>query len=161
VNAQRRSIEWDTAARLLRLSDRIEVQAMRIIHTDAAPGHTGPVPQAVEAGGWVYVSATFGVDPHTGALPADAAEEADRLLRNLTAVLAAAGAALTDVVRVGVFMRDLQGDRPAFNEIWRRHFGEHRPARAAVEVADFGRQGQHPRYMIEATALLPPGATGG
>jgi 2-iminobutanoate/2-iminopropanoate deaminase len=130
---------------------------MRIIHTDAAPGHTGPVPQAVEAGGWVYVSATFGADPRTGALPADAAEEAEQVLRNLTAVLAAAGATLTDVVRVGVFMRDLQGDRPAFNDAWKRHFGEHRPARAAVEVTDFGRPGQHARYMIEAAALLPGG----
>ena len=134
---------------------------MRIIHTDAAPGHTGPVPQAVTAGGWVYVSATFGADPGTGALPADATEEADQVLRNLTAVLAAAGAELTDVVRVGVFMRDLQGDRPAFNEVWKRHFGEHRPARAAVEVADFGRPGQDARYMVEATALLPPGVSEG
>jgi 2-iminobutanoate/2-iminopropanoate deaminase len=128
---------------------------MRIIRTDAAPGHTGPVPQAVEAGGWVYVSATFGADPETGKLPSDAAEEADQVLVNLTAILAAAGAGLTDVVRVGVYMRNLQLDRPVFNEAWQRHFGSHRPARAAVEVSDFGRPDQGARYMIEATAHLP------
>jgi 2-iminobutanoate/2-iminopropanoate deaminase len=132
-------------------------EPVRIIHTEAAPGHTGPVPQAVQAGGWVYVSATFGTDPQTGALPADAAKEAEQLLANLAAILAAAGAGLADVVRVGVYMRDLQGDRPVFNEVWTRHFGAHRPARAAVQVADFGPPGLSARYMIEATALLPTG----
>jgi 2-iminobutanoate/2-iminopropanoate deaminase len=53
---------------------------VKVIHTDDAPGHTGPVPQAVEADGWVYVSAMFGTDPRTGELPDAAADEADRLL---------------------------------------------------------------------------------
>jgi 2-iminobutanoate/2-iminopropanoate deaminase len=124
------------------------------IQTADAPHHTGPVPQAVESGGWIFVSALFGNDPRTGARPAEAGEEADQLFANLAAILAAAGAGLSDVVRVGIFMRDLQRDRPAFNEAWTRHFGDHRPARAAVEAKDFGRPGEDVRYMVEAQAYL-------
>ncbi len=125
---------------------------MKEIETADAPRHTGPVPQAVEAGGWIFVSALFGTDPQTGRRPHGAGEEADQLFANLTAILAAAGAGLSDVVRVGISMRDLQRDRPAFNEAWTRHFGDHRPARSAVEVKDFGRAGEDVRYMVEAQA---------
>jgi 2-iminobutanoate/2-iminopropanoate deaminase len=125
---------------------------MKIIETAAAPRHTGPVPQAVESGGWIFVSALFGTDPQTGRRPADASDEADQIFANLAAILAAAGASLSDVVRVGIFMRNLQRDRPAFNQAWVRHFGDHRPARSAVEVTDFGRAGESVRYMVEAQA---------
>ena len=126
--------------------------SVEALHTGDAPSHTGPVPQAVSAGGWIYVSALFGVDPATGVIPADAREEADQLFANLAAILGAAGAALTEVVRVGIVMRDLQGDRPVFNEVWKSRFGEHRPARSAIQSPDFGRSGENPRYMIEVTA---------
>lgn len=125
---------------------------MRVIETAAAPGHAGPVPQAVESGGWIFVSALFGIDPQTGRLAAGASEEADQIFANLAAILAAAGAGLPDVVRAGIFMRDLQQDRPAFNEAWVRHFGDHRPARCAVGVNDFGRAGVSARYMVEVVA---------
>ncbi len=125
---------------------------MKVIETVAAPRHTGPVPQAVESGGWIFVSALFGTDPQTGSRPAGAAEEADQIFTNLAAILAAAGASLSDVVRVSIFMRDLQRDRPAFNQTWARRFGDHRPARSAVEVKDFGRPGEGARYMLEAQA---------
>ena len=125
---------------------------MRVIETGEAPSHTGPVPQAVEAGGWIYVSALFGADPRTHEIPADARAEAEQLFTNLTAILAAAGADLTAVVRVGIVMRALQRDRPAFNEVWKRRFGDHRPARSAIESTDFGRAGESPRFMIEVTA---------
>ena len=125
---------------------------MRIIHTPEAPAHTGPVPQAVESGGWIYVSALFGTDPATGQLPGDPHKEAEQLFANLAAILAAAGAELTDVVRVGVFMRQLQRDRPVFNEVWKQQFGEHRPARSAVQAGDFGRPREEVHYMIEVVA---------
>ena len=125
---------------------------MRIIETTDAPSHTGPVPQAVEAGGWIYVSALFGADPAGHAIPADARAEAAQLFDNLTAILAAAGADLTDVVRVGIVMRGLQRDRPVFNQVWAERFGEHRPARSAIESTDFGRPGENARFMIEVTA---------
>jgi 2-iminobutanoate/2-iminopropanoate deaminase len=127
-------------------------RGMRTVETPDAPAHVGPVPQAVQVGGWVFVSALFGTDPRTGEAPAEAREEADLLFRNLTAILAAAGTELGDVVRVGVFMKSLQRDRPVFNEVWVEHFGEHRPARSAVGVNDFGRPGSKARFMIEAIA---------
>jgi len=125
---------------------------VREIETADAPRHTGPVPQAVESNGWIFVSALFGIDPQTGRRPAEAGEEADQLFANLAAILAAAGAGLSDVVRVGIFMRNLQRDRPAFNQAWVRHFGDHRPARSAVGVKDFGRAGEVVRYMVEVQA---------
>ncbi len=126
---------------------------MQIIHTEAAPSHTGPVPQAVEAGGWIYVSALFGADPATHAIPTGARDEAEQVFANLVAILAAAGADLTDVVRVGIVMRALQRDRPVFNQVWAERFGEHRPARSAIEAADFGRKGENARFMIEVVAF--------
>lgn len=125
---------------------------MRIIHTDDAPTHTGPVPQAVEAGGWIYVSALFGADPTTHVIPDDARAEADQVFDNLTAILRAADADLSHVVRVGIVMRALQRDRPAFNQVWAQRFGDHRPARSAIESTDFGRPGENARYLIEVTA---------
>ena len=68
------------------------------------------------------------------------------------AILAAAGLGLTDVVRAGIVMRDLQRDRPVFNKVWAERFGDHRPARSAVQSAEFGRVGENARFMIEATA---------
>jgi 2-iminobutanoate/2-iminopropanoate deaminase len=114
----------------------------------------GPVPQAVEVDGWIYVSALFGVDPSTGQRPDTAEGEAEQLFANLNAILHAAGAAFTDVVRVGIFTTHLQRDRPALNEVWKRVFGDHRPARSAVEVISFGRPGEAPRFMFEVTARL-------
>src|SRR5664279_3318141 len=123
-----------------------------VIHTDAAPSHTGPVPQAVEAGGWIYVSALFGAEPVGHAIPQDARAEAEQVFSNLAAILAAAGAELTNVVRVGIVMRDLQRDRPVFNTVWAERFGGHRPARSAIESPAFGRPGENARFMIEVTA---------
>ena len=128
---------------------------MRIIETAAAPSHNGPVPQAVEAGGWIYVSALFGADPATHAIPTEARDEAEQVFANLAAILAAAGADLTDVVRVGIVMRALQRDRPVFNQVWAERFGGHRPARSAIEASDFGRPGENARFMVEATAFRP------
>jgi 2-iminobutanoate/2-iminopropanoate deaminase len=126
---------------------------MQVIHTDAAPSHTGPVPQAVSAGGWIYVSALFGADPVEHRIPQGAREEADQLFANLEAILAAGDAALADVVRVGIVMRDLQRDRPVFNKVWAERFGDHRPARSAIQSPDFGRPGENARFMIEVAAF--------
>jgi 2-iminobutanoate/2-iminopropanoate deaminase len=125
---------------------------VQVIHTDDAPSHVGPVPQAVEAGGWIYVSALFGADPRERAIPDDPRAEAEQLFDNLAAILGAAGSGLTDVIRVGIVMRDLQRDRPVFNEVWAERFGEHRPARSAIESAAFGRPGENARFMVEAVA---------
>jgi len=130
---------------------------MRTIETAGAPAHTGPVPQAVEVDGWLFVSALFGTDPTTGQLAESAEAEAEQLFANLTAILRAASGDLTDVVRVGIFTTHLQRDRPTFNEVWKRTFGDHRPARSAVEVSAFGRPTDNPRFMVEVTARIRDG----
>lgn len=128
---------------------------MRTVHTPAAPSHSGPVPQAVESGGWIFVSALFGTHPETGRRPDDARAEADQLFANLTTILSAADARPNQVVRAGIFMRDLRRDRPVFNEAWVDYFGAHRPARSAVEVSDFGRADDNCRFMLEVVAHKP------
>jgi 2-iminobutanoate/2-iminopropanoate deaminase len=125
---------------------------VQTIHTDEAPTHVGPVPQAVEAGGWIYVSALFGADARERAIPEDPRAEAEQLFDNLAAILTAAGAGLADVVRVGIVLRHLEQDRPIFNEVWAQRFGEHRPARSAIESPAFGRPGENARFMIEVAA---------
>jgi 2-iminobutanoate/2-iminopropanoate deaminase len=125
---------------------------VRVIETADAPAHRGPVPQAVEAGGWIFVSALVGADPKTREIPSDARAEAEQLLSNLAAILAAATASLSHVVRVGIAMRNLSEDRPVFDQVWVERFGGHRPARATLESSDFGRSGEQARFMIEATA---------
>ncbi len=127
--------------------------SVRVIAAEDAPSHRGPVPQAVEAGGWIYVSAVFGAEPSSHAIPTDARAQADQLFANLGAILRAAGSDRSQVVRVGIVMRNLQRDRPVFNDAWRDWFGDSRPARSAIESPDFGRVGENPRYMIEATAF--------
>ena len=125
---------------------------MQIIETADAPSHTGPVPQAVEVAGWIYVSALFGADPTTHEIPPGAREEAEQLFANLAAILAAAGAGLTDIVRVGIVMRALQRDRPVFNEVWAERFGEHRPARSGDRGGGLRARGENARFMVEAVA---------
>jgi 2-iminobutanoate/2-iminopropanoate deaminase len=125
---------------------------VRTVHTDDAPSHAGPVPQAVEAGGWIHVSALFGASPRDHVIPEDPRAEAEQLFDNLVAILAAAGCTLEDVVRVGIVMRSLQRDRPVFNDVWAERFGEHRPARSAIESPAFGRPGENARFMIEVAA---------
>ena len=98
------------------------------------------------------MSALFGADPVGHAIPQDTRAEAEQVFSNLAAILAAAGAALTNVVRVGIVMRDLQRDRPVFNSVWAERFGDQPPARSAIESPAFGRPGENARFMIEVTA---------
>ena len=101
----------------------------------------------------IFLIATlFGADPGTHAIPDDPHAEAEQLFANLAAILAAAGADLTHVVRVGIVMRALQRDRPVFNQVWAERFGDHRPARSAIEASDFGRKGEGARFMVEVVA---------
>ena len=104
------------------------------IKTDRAPGAIGPYSQAVSVDGWVYCSGQIPIDPATGEMvQGDIAAQTDRVLRNLAAVLEAAGGSLSRVVKTTVFLADM-GDFAGMNEVYAKHFGDHRPARAAVAV---------------------------
>ncbi len=102
------------------------------IHTDGAPGALGPYSQAIVTDGWVFASGQIAIDPATGNLvDGDVSEQADQVLRNLAAVLDAAGGSLQTVVKTTVFLSDMALFAD-MNEVYARHFGDHRPARATV-----------------------------
>lgn len=109
---------------------------MKIIQTDAAPAAIGPYSQAVVHGGVAYCSGQIAIVPETGKLleTEDVQEEARLVLKNLSAVLEAAGASLQSCLKVTVFLQDM-GDFGAVNEVYAEAFGEHKPARACVQAA--------------------------
>ena len=95
----------------------------------------GPFSQAIEVGGFIYVSGHVGQDPTTGKLVAGGiAAETERVFQNLTAVLKAAGKSFDDVVRAGVFLTNIT-DYAAMNAIYATYFSPPFPARTAIGVA--------------------------
>ena len=107
------------------------------ILTDKAPAAIGPYSQAVLAGDFLYVSGQLPLDPVSGAMAGDtAAEQAEQSIRNLSAILEAAGMTLDDVVKTTVLLADI-ADFAAVNEVYAKHFtGAVLPARAAFAVRD-------------------------
>jgi len=107
----------------------------KAVTSAAAPRALGPYSQAVEAGGFVFCAGQVALDPATGKLvPGGIAAEAARALDNLSAVLAAAGLGLVDVVKTTVYLVDL-GEFGAMNGTYGRYFTAPYPARATVQVA--------------------------
>lgn len=103
--------------------------------TDRAPAAVGPYSQAIVAGELVFVSGQIPLDPTTGELvEGDFSAQVEQVLRNLEAVLTAAGCDRRRVAKVTVFLTDLRRFAE-MNAIYERFFGDHRPARAAVEVS--------------------------
>jgi 2-iminobutanoate/2-iminopropanoate deaminase len=107
------------------------------IKTDAAPAALGPYSQAIVAGGMVYCAGQIPLDPAGGALVAGGVgEQTHQVLKNLRAVLKAAGSDLDKAVKTTVFLKNM-GDFAAMNEVYGRpeYFGTAPPARSTVEVA--------------------------
>jgi 2-iminobutanoate/2-iminopropanoate deaminase len=120
-----------------------------MVHTEAAPKAIGPYSQAVIAGDLIFVSGQIALDPVSGAMVSgDFAAETERVLANLDAILLAAGSGRSRVVKATAFLTDLSLFA-AFNDIYARFFGEHRPARAVVQAAALPRGA---RVEIEAVA---------
>lgn len=108
---------------------------LKVVHTDDAPAAIGPYSQAIVTGDWVFVSGQIPVDPASGEIvEGDVAAQTDRVMRSLAAVLAAAGASLSTVVKTTVYLSDM-GTFSAMNEVYGRHFDQHRPARATIQAA--------------------------
>jgi len=117
--------------------------------TDRAPKAIGPYSQAFEHGGFVFLSGQIGLDPGSGTLVSGGtAAETEQVLKNLTAVLAAAGLGFEHVVRTTIYLVDL-ADFTAVNEIYGRYVREPYPARATVGVAALPRGA---RVEIDAVA---------
>ena len=111
--------------------------ANTIVYSDQAPAPIGPYSQAIQAGNTIYVSGQIALDATTGQLVGngDVAAETHQVMRNLQAVLGAAGYTLTDVVKSSIFVKDL-GNFGLINEIYGSYFSaDYAPARETVEVA--------------------------
>jgi 2-iminobutanoate/2-iminopropanoate deaminase len=106
-----------------------------VIATKDAPQAIGPYSQAIKAAGLVFCSGQIALDPASGTIVAgDVAGQTERVLRNLSAVLAAAGSGPDRVVKTTVFLKNM-GDFAAMNEVYGRHFRTAPPARSTVEAA--------------------------
>lgn len=107
----------------------------KIIHTEKAPAALGPYSQAVEANGTLYVSGQIPFVPETMTVVSDCVKaQTKQSLENIKAILEAAGYTFKDVVRAGVFIKDMN-DFAAVNEVYAEYLGDVKPARACVEVA--------------------------
>jgi reactive intermediate/imine deaminase len=122
------------------------------IRTDRAPAAVGPYSQAVRVVDLVLCSGQIPLDPKSGAIVSgDFAEQARRVLDNLSAVVAAAGCSMADVVRTTIYLVDLS-DFAALNEIYARYFEPPFPARSTVQVSALPRGA---RIEIDAMAYAP------
>ncbi|HOM39713.1 MAG TPA: RidA family protein [Bacteroidales bacterium] len=108
----------------------------RIICTSNAPAAAGPYSQAVEAGGILFVSGQVALDPATGKLiEGDIREQTEQVLRNIGAILEAAGYTYRDVVKSTVFLSNIQ-DFKTMNEVYSKFYPSEQPARVALAVKD-------------------------
>lgn len=122
---------------------------MKIINTNKAPAAVGPYSHAVEHNGMLFVSGQIPFDPKTNAcVPGGIVEQTTQSLENLKAIAEQAGTTLQKAIKVGVFLKDMN-DFAAMNEVYSKYFGDHKPARAAVEVARLPKD-----VMVEIEAVI-------
>lgn len=125
---------------------------LKTVLTDKAPAAIGPYSQGIIASGFLFTAGQIALDPETGqVIKGDVKAQTERVLANLTAVLAAAGASWRHVVKTTVFLHDMN-DFPVVNEVYGKVVGDSRPARSTVQVAGL------PRGVlveIDAIAELP------
>jgi 2-iminobutanoate/2-iminopropanoate deaminase len=108
---------------------------LKHIHTDKAPAAIGPYSQAVLVNGMLFTAGQIAIDPATGQMSSgDIREQAEIVMRNLTAVITAAGATWADVARTTEYIHDMAAF-PIVNEVYGRSIGEARPARSTVQVS--------------------------
>jgi 2-iminobutanoate/2-iminopropanoate deaminase len=121
-----------------------------VVSTDKAPKAIGPYSQAIVAGDTIYTAGQVALDPKTGEVVGKTtAEQTEQVIKNLAAVLEAAGSSLANVVKTSVFLADM-ADFAAMNEVYTKHFGTHKPARSTVQAAGLPRGA---RVEIDAVAV--------
>ena len=123
--------------------------SLEIVHTAKAPAAIGPYSQGVVANGFLFTAGQIAIDPATGQIVGgDVAAQTERVMANLAAVLAEAGASWKDVVKTTVFLHDM-GDFPVVNDVYGRALGDARPARSTVQVAALPRG-----VLVEIDAIV-------
>lgn len=120
---------------------------MQSVMTHRAPAAIGPYSQAVMKNNTLYISGQLGIDPNSGVMPEGFEEQANLVFTNIKAVLDAAGMGFAHIVKVTVFLKDLN-NFVALNEIYARNFSAPYPAREAVEVARLPKDG-----LIEVSVI--------
>ncbi|HEX9342993.1 MAG TPA: Rid family detoxifying hydrolase [Actinomycetota bacterium] len=123
------------------------------ISADSAPPAIGPYSQAIVANGFVFCSGTAGIDPATGVPPDGIEEQTEQALRNLDAILTAAGASLATVVKTTVFYANVD-HFASINAVYARHLPDPPPARSAPANVNLPR---NLLISIDAIAVLPAG----
>ena len=122
-----------------------------VVATKEGPQAIGPYSQAIRANGFVFVSGQVAIDPsNQQVITGDVAAQTGRVIKNLSAILTAAGSGLKKVVRTTVFLKNM-GDFAAMNEVYGRYFTVNPPARSTIEV---GRLPRNVRVEIDLIALL-------
>jgi 2-iminobutanoate/2-iminopropanoate deaminase len=122
------------------------------VTSPSLPTPVGPYSPGMIFGQLVFVSGQAGRDPATGKLGPDVTAQTEQALKNIAAILEAAGSGLQHVLRCGVFLVDMK-EFPKMNEVYARAFGAHRPARTTVEVS--GLPGPGLLVEIDAIAYIP------
>jgi len=125
---------------------------METVSTPNAPAAIGPYSQAVRFGNLLFLSGQIPLTPEGEIVSGGIEEQTRQVLRNLEAVLAAAGATLRDVVKTTVFLKDMN-DFAAFNQVYASFFGDHRPARSTVQVAALPRNALVEIELIAAISV--------
>lgn len=105
-----------------------------VLATEKAPSAIGPYSQGIAVGDFVFSSGQIPIDPATGLMPGPIEEQAAQALKNVSAVLEAAGSSLDKAVKVTVFLKDMN-DFAAVNEVYKTFFSGAYPARSAIQVA--------------------------
>jgi 2-iminobutanoate/2-iminopropanoate deaminase len=124
---------------------------MKPVTTTGAPGAIGPYSQAIRAGDFVFLSGQIPLDPETGKIAGDGiVDQTHQVLKNLGAVLTAAGASYSKVVKTTVYLADMS-EFTAMNQVYADYFGAPAPARATVQAARLPRD---VRVEIDAIAYL-------
>lgn len=123
----------------------------QVINTPSAPAAIGTYSQAIRVGQTVYLSGQLGLDPATGNLRDTIDAQIDQAFRNVSAVVAAAGASLDDVVKLTLFLTDL-AHFAKVNEAMARYFKEPYPARSTVQVSALPKGAG---FEVEALVVLP------
>ncbi|OYT46254.1 MAG: deaminase [Desulfurococcales archaeon ex4484_42] len=108
----------------------------RVIYTPKAPKPVGPYSQGIIAGNYLFVSGQIPIDPETGeVVKGDFKTQVRRVLENIKAIVEASGGSMKDVVKVTVYLKDMNKFRE-FNEIYKEYFKEEPPARSVIEVSN-------------------------
>ncbi|HKS07508.1 MAG TPA: RidA family protein [Gemmatimonadaceae bacterium] len=122
------------------------------IKTADAPSAIGPYSQGIVSGGFLFTAGQIALDPASGSIiEGDVSAQADRVMKNLTAVLKAAGTDWRHVVKTTVYLKDM-ADFPKLNDVYAQHVGDARPARSTVAVAGLPR---NVLVEIDCVARIP------